>query len=324
MQYKYLRGTGVRVSRVSLGTMTFGDQVGQKEAERIIDCAFERGVNFIDTADVYTGGESERIVGGAISGKRDKIILATKVGGGMSREVNSSGLSRVHIINKVEQSLSALGTDYIDLYYMHFPDNGTPIEEYLYTMDNLVREGKLRYYGVSNFSAWQLVQLLWKSDTRSLIAPVVTESVYNLVTRGVEDELLPALAHNNIGLTVYNPLAGGLLSGKYHSFDETPEGTRLSLSNKGYRARYWSEDNFDAIAELSAIADAIGIDLITLSYKWLAMQPLVDSIICGVSSMKHLEQNLSLIDAADIPEESLKEIDAVWAKLNGNRYSYHK
>ena len=251
MEYTTLGTSGLKVSRVCLGTMTFGGQSDAEESGRIVRAAMDKGVNFIDTANIYPvmkGGVSESIVGESLRGVRDQVVLATKAGGRMGRGVNDSGLSRAHLVRSVEDSLRRLQTDYIDVFYLHFPDPATPIEETIQTMDMLVRSGKIRYYGLSNYSAWQCCDAVHKAREMGCLAPVVTESVYNLITRGLDDEMVPFLKQSGMGLAVYNPLAGGLLTGK-HTRDHAEANSRYD-SDRGYRARYWKERNWDAIEEL--------------------------------------------------------------------------
>ncbi len=216
MQYCYLPASSLQVSRLSLGTMMFGGQTDESSALAIMDYAFDHGINVFDTANVYNEGRSEQIVGKALQGRRDRIILATKVRNAMGKDVNCEGLSRSQILYQAEQSLRRLNTDYIDIYYLHKPDYHTPIEETMEAVSSLVRAGKVRYIGVSNYAAWQLSDILALCDKRNYIAPVITQNVYNMITRGLESELLPCIDHHKVGLTIYNPIAGGLLAGKQH------------------------------------------------------------------------------------------------------------
>jgi len=320
VEYRHLTGTGIKVSRLCLGTMTFGEQVGEQDAISMTHFALDQGVNFIDTASTYTKGRSEEIVGKALRGRRDKVILATKAGFPVGDGPNESGLSRVHVIRQLEISLRRLQTDYVDIYYMHLPDSRTPLDEALETFSILVRSGKVRYVGVSNFAAWQVCGMLWKSDRNGYVAPAVSQMVYNLITRGIEQEFVPFIREHKLGLVVYNPLAGGLLTGK-HRPDAVPENTRFSL-NKGYMDRYWHEDNFRAVGMFSEIARTSGIGPVELAMRWCATQPFVDSIIIGFSKFEQLRQNLASLDGGELPPDVMAACDEVWKRLSGNRFSY--
>jgi len=322
MDLKYLPSTGIQLSALTLGTMMFGGQTDEIESLRIMDLAFERGVNSFDTANVYNQGESERITGQGLKGRRNRVILATKVCGRMGTDPNDSGLSRRNILASAEDSLRRLGTDYIDIYYLHSPDSHTPVEESLYAMDSLIRSGKVRYAGISNFAAWQAADILHISDRRGYSAPVVTQNVYNLLTRGIEAEFAPFLRAHHMGMAVYNPLAGGLLAGK-HKKDKPEDNTRFAL-NKEYWRRYWSQENFTAVERLQTIAGESELSLLQLSYKWLAIQPEVSTIICGVSNLSQLEENLGLLQGPPINQQALAACDELWHSLAGTRFAYNR
>ena len=260
MQYCNFPQTGLNVSRICLGTMMFGGQTDEAESLKIMDYAFDHGVNFFDTANGYNQGASEVIVGRGLAGRRHEIILATKVWSQMGSNPNDRGLSRYNILSGVEASLKRLNTDYIDLYYMHMPDYKTSVEESLQAMDSLVRSGKVRYIGVSNYASWQMADMLAVCDKRNLIPFVITQNVYNLLTRGIDAELVPFIQEHKIGLTIYNPIAGGLLAGK-HTPGQPSEDTRFA-NNPGYFKRYWSNDNFDALESLKEIAKEEGMSLL--------------------------------------------------------------
>lgn len=322
MQYTYLSSTGLKVSQLCLGTMTFGGQTSEEDSLHILDYALDHGINFLDTANIYTGGESERIIGKALKGRRDEVVLATKTGGPTGKLPNQSGLSRRQVIQSVEDSLRRLQTDYIDIFYYHFPDPRTSQEEYLETAAQLVRSGKVRYFGVSNFSAWQCCELLYKAKAMGAVAPCVSESVYSLINRGIEDELAPFLQSHNMGLTVFNPLAGGLLTGK-HSREHYTEGTRFALE-RGYAMRYWNDRNFDAVDALKKLAAENGMTMVELSYKWLLSKPWVTSIICGVSKLSQLEENAGYFDGTPMPQELAQQCDEVWSLIHGQYFNYHR
>ena len=322
MEYHFLTGTGVQVSRLCLGTMMFGGQTDEAESLRILRHAIDNGINFIDTANAYTGGNSEIITGKGIRADRSRIVLATKVNGVSGPDRNDRGLNRRHIVREAEASLRRLGTDYIDIYYLHAPDPNTPIEETLEAMDTLVRSGKVRYMGISNYAAWQISDVLWASERRGRIAPILTQNVYNLLTRSVEQELVPFLQAHRMGMAVYNPIAGGLLTGK-HKPGAPAAGTRFA-NNSVYAKRYWDDENFAAVDRLSALAAAHGMTLLQLSMKWIASRPGVDAVITGVSRLEQLVQNIASIEGEALGEDILQVCDEVWHGLTGNRFQYNR
>ena len=322
MQYRHLPSTGLKVSEICLGTMTFGGQTSAEDSKNIIACALDNGVNFIDTANIYTQGQSESIIGEALGSRRDQVILATKTGGPTARIPNASGLSRRQIITSVEDSLKRMKTDYIDVFYLHFPDKLTPPEEYIETVTTLIRSGKIRYWGVSNFSAWQCCELVHKAKEMGAIAPVVTENVYSAINRGIEGEMTTFLQKYQLGLTVFNPLAGGLLTGK-HDRNHYTEGTRFALE-KGYAMRYWNDRNFDAIDILKDVAAENGMTMVELSYKWLLSKPWVTSIICGVSKFSQIEENVTYSTEAALSPEIIAKCDSVWSMIHGSYFNYHR
>jgi aryl-alcohol dehydrogenase-like predicted oxidoreductase len=300
--------------------MMFGGQTNEADSLAIMNYAYENGINIFDTANMYTKGESERITGKGLKGRRDKIILATKVFNQTGDDPNDSGLSRRNILHALEASLKRLDTDYIDMYYLHAPDYQTSLDETLDTMSGLVRSGKVRYLGVSNFAAWQIADILALCDKRGYVAPVITQNVYNAITRGIEAELVPFLQTHGMNLTVYNPIAAGLLAGK-HKPGKPTEGTRFGL-NKMYADRYWSDENFAAIEKLTKIAEDGGMSLLQLAMKWCAAQKPVTSIITGVSRLSQLEQNIKSIEGEALAAGVLERCDEVWKALAGTRFAY--
>jgi aryl-alcohol dehydrogenase-like predicted oxidoreductase len=298
----------------------FGGQTDETESLAIMNYAYENGINVFDTANIYSDGASERIVGKGLNGRRDKIILVTKVFNPTGDDPNDSGLSRRHILNALESSLKRLNTDYIDIYYLHASDHQTSLDETLDTMSCLVRSGKVRYIGVSNFAAWQIADILALCDKRGYIAPVITQNVYNIITRSIEPELVPFLKTHGINLTIYNPIAGGFLTGK-HKPGKPKEGTRFSLKKK-YIARYWSDENFTAIEKLTKIAEEGGISLLQMAMKWCIAQKAVTSIITGASRLSQLKQNIASIEGQPLNSEILERCDEVWRSLAGMRFSY--
>ncbi|MDR3230412.1 MAG: aldo/keto reductase [Synergistaceae bacterium] len=322
MRYNNLPETNLKVSLLSLGTMMFGGQTNENESLRIMDYAYEHGVNLFDTANVYNQGESERIVGKGIKNRREKILLATKVNGQMGQDPNDAGLSRRNILSAADKSLQRLDTDYIDIYYMHAPDYKTSLEESLETMSRLVASGKIRYIGVSNFAAWQIADILAICDKRSYVTPIITQNVCNLITRGIESELVPFLKAHRLGLTTYNPLAGGLLAGK-HRPGNPAENTRFA-NNKMYYDRYWSNENFTAVEKLKAIAEKRRLNLLQLSMKWCATQEIVTSVISGVSRLSQLEQNIESLEGEPLDSEAMAQCDEIWCSLAGTRFAYNR
>jgi 1-deoxyxylulose-5-phosphate synthase len=321
MKYNNLARTSLKVSALSLGTMTFGGQTSEKDSLSIMDYAFENGINVFDTANVYNQGESERIVGKALKGRRSEIILATKVNGQMGKSMNDRGLSRRNILNALDASLKRLDTDYTDIYYLHAPDYETALDETLGTMNALVESGKIRYIGVSNFAAWQIADIFALCDKRNYVTPIITQNVYNLITRGIEAELTPFLSAHHMALTIYNPIAGGLLSGKHTVGEQPQENTRFS-TNKMYFNRYWSKENFQAVEKLTQIATDCGLTLLQLAMKWCIENASVTSTISGVSKLSQLQQNIESLEGDCLEAETLAACDAVWHSLPENRFSY--
>lgn len=322
MQYNNLPGTSLKISLLCLGTMMFGEQTNETDSLKIMDYAYEHGMNFFDTANVYNLGESERIVGKGLKGRRDEIILATKVRGKMGENPNDAGLSRRNILSSVDASLKRLETDYIDIYYMHAPDYETSMEESLETMSALVKSGKIRYIGVSNFAAWQIADMLSICDKRNYVSPIITQNVYNAITRGIEAELIPFLKEHNIGMSIYNPIAGGFLAGK-HKPGNPSENTRFS-NNKSYYDRYWSDENFTAVEKLTEIATKHNLSILQLAMKWCAGQKSVTSIITGVSRLSQIEQNIASVEGDPLDAETLAQCNEVWHSLAGTRFGYNR
>jgi aryl-alcohol dehydrogenase (NADP+) len=316
---KNLGSSGLKVSGLCLGTMTFGVQSDEQTSHAILNTAIEHGVTFIDTADVYPlggglerAGRTEEIIGSWLPPHRDEVVLATKCVGSMGRSPNQQGASRKHIIEAVEASLRRLQTDTIDLYQLHSYDSTTPIEETLHALDHLVNSGKVRYVGCSNYKAWQLARALGRSDLHGLIRFTSVQPRYNLVFREIERELLPLCDVESIGVIPYNPIAGGLLSGK-HDFASGPEaGTRFNVSPAStlYRDRYWNERVFATAAELSQVAKEIGTSLVTMAVAWVRQQPQVTSPIIGASRVEQLHDSL-LGGTFVIDDETLQRLDTI-------------
>lgn len=290
MEYRQLGRSGLRVSEIGLGGNNFGGRTDEKTSIEIIGHASDSGVTFIDTADVYTGGKSEELVGKAIKGKRSQFTIATKFGNPRSIRPGRQPASRSHIVESVEGSLRRLGTDHIDLYYLHNPDPGTPIEETLRALDDLVRAGKVRYLGCSNLAAWQVCGALWTSRLNKLEAFIVVESRYNLLDRAVERELVPCCQSYGIGLIPYAPLGSGLLTGKYRRGQPAPAGTRLA--DPMYSVLLKDAD-FNRLDKLEAFALERGHTVGELAIAWLLSHPWLGSVIAGVTSTRQLDANVA-------------------------------
>ena len=315
MDYVNLGRTGLEVSRICLGCLTFGGQADEEESRRIVDTAWDAGINFFDTANVYTETLSETYLGNALKGRRDRAVIATKVRGRMGPGVNDAGLSRKHIMDAVDASLMRLQTDYIDLYQVHSWDEDTPLEETLRALDDLVRLGKVRYIGCSNFAGWQLTKSLWISDVKGLARFQTVQPRYNLLFRGIEEELLPVCLSQDVGVIPYNPIAAGLLTGKHKRGQPPVPGTRFDL-REVYRDIYWYERNFEAVEKLEAIAGKYRHTLLQLALSWVLANPAITSAIVGASSAEQLQQSISAAEASLEPEE-IAACDPVWEELKG-------
>jgi aryl-alcohol dehydrogenase-like predicted oxidoreductase len=303
MDYRQLGGSGLRVSSLTLGTMTFGGRgqfrdVGQTDLEgarRQIDMALDAGVNLIDTADVYSDGAAEEIVGQALEGRRDQVLLATKARFPMGPGPNDAGLSRQHLINACEASLRRLQTDHIDLYQVHEWDGQTPVEETLAALEHLVQSGKVRYVGCSNFAGWQVMKALGTAD-RTGLPRYVSQQVYmSLQERSAEYEIVPAALDQGLGLLIWSPLAGGLLSGKYRRDQEAPEGSRHA--SEWDEPPVYDEDKlYDTIDVLVEIAEGRGVSPAQVALAWLLGRPAVTTVIVGARTDEQLSDNLAAAD----------------------------
>lgn len=314
MKYRLFADTGVFVSELCLGAMTFGGQGGmwetigglqQGEVDKLVGRALDGGINFIDTANVYSTGESETMTGKALKGRRQDVILATKVRGRMGPGANDVGLSRLHIMQSVEASLKRLGTDYIDLYQIHRSDNLTNIEDTLRALDDLVRQGKVRYVGCSNLPAWELMKSLGVSRAENLERFKSTQSFYSLAGRELERDTIPLLQDQGLGLLVWSPLAGGFLSGKF-TRDGEGSGRRASFDfppidkDKGY----------DIVEVLSAIAKDHSVSVAQVALAWVLANKTVTSVIIGARKMEQLEDNLGAVDV-ELNADELAKLDEV-------------
>lgn len=306
MQYRQLGNSGVRVSVIGMGTNQFGKVVAQEAVNEIIAAAQDHGLNFIDTADVYADSQSETTLGNALKGRRQHFVIATKVYHKMGDGPNDYGSSRYHIMNGVEASLRRLQTDHLDLYQMHRWDDTTPIAETMRALDDLIRSGKVRYIGASQYAAWQLAEANLLAELRGWSSFVTIQSHYHMLEREVEKEVLPYCRAHGVGFIPFFPLAGGFLTGKYKRGEPAPPGSRGESS--GYVQQYMNEANYTRIEKLEQWAEERGRSLGELSHAWLLAQPQVCSVISGLTRLDHLLQNLKAGDW-DLSAEELKQVN---------------
>ncbi len=298
--------TGLTVSRLALGTMTFGLQTDEAVSHRILDRATDGGINFIDTADVYplgggidTAGRTEEIVGRWLraqgASRRSQFIVATKAVGKVGPNSWDQGASRKHLLDAIDASLARLQVDHVDLYQLHHDDPATPLDESLEALDTIVRSGRARYIGVSNFLAYRLARAIGRAELRKLTQLVCVQPRYSLLFREIERELLPLAGEEGLGVIPYNPLAGGLLTGKYKPETKPDENTRFTLGTAGgmYQTRYWNERSFATVAQLHALAGEAGVPLATLAVAWVMANPLVTAPLLGASRPEQLDATLA-------------------------------
>ncbi|MDR3625943.1 MAG: aldo/keto reductase [Ignavibacteriaceae bacterium] len=299
MKMNYLGHSGVKVSELCFGAMTFGGkghwktvgEVEQHDANDIVSMAIDGGINFFDTADVYSEGKSEEILGKALGPKRKEIVLATKVRGRTGSGPNDIGLSRLHIIENCNASLKRLGTDYIDLYQVHNFDPFTPLEETLRALDDLVRDGKVRYIGASNFSGWQLMKALAISEKHNLEKFITTQSFYSLIARDLENELVPLCLDQKLGVLTWSPLGGGFLTGKYRRAAKRPDNARRTDKESQF-LQFDEEKGFDIIEELEKISKGHNATIAQAALNYLLRKPAVTSVIIGAKTKEQLADNL--------------------------------
>ncbi len=287
MDYRQLGRTGLQVSAIGLGTNNFGRQLDAKATEIVINHALDMGINMIDTANSYSGGRSEEFIGRALKGKRHKAIIATKVSSRVGEGPNMGGNSRQHILAEVENSLRRLGTDYIDLYQIHWWDPDTPIEETIKTLNDLISQGKVRYIGCSNLKAWQLCESVWTARTSGLASFASIQPRYSMMDREVESELAPFCESYGVGILPYYPLANGFLTGKYVRGQTVPEGTRLADNDRGM----FTDENFDMLERLEAFCAERGHTVLELAFAWLLANPNVSSVIAGATKAEQVVGN---------------------------------
>ncbi len=296
MDYRQLGRSGIRVSPICLGTMMFGGRTDEPESRRIIDTARDQGVNFIDTADVYNDGRSEQIVGRAIAADRDRWVLATKVANRMGEDPNRAGLSRRWVMRAVEDSLARLGTDYLDIYYLHKEDHATPLAETLGAVADLIRQGKIRYFGVSNYRAWRIAEIVNICKGLSIDPPAVCQPYYNAMNRMPEVEILPACGHYGIGVAPYSPLARGVLTGKYLPDQAPPDGTRAGARDARMMQSEWRQESLLIAQQLKAHAEARGITPGQFAVAWVLNNRLVTAPVAGPRTLDQWRDYVAALD----------------------------
>lgn len=302
MDYRNLGRSGLKVSAISLGTNAFGHRADEATSIAIVHKALDSGINLIDTADIYTGGDSERIIGKALQGRRSEAVLATKVYFRMGNGANDAGLSRQHILDGVDASLKRLQTDYIDLYQVHNFDPDSPLEETLQVLNDLVRWGKVRYIGCSNFAAWQIVKALSISERHGWARFISNQPEYSAANRQIEREVIPAGLSEGVGQIVYFPLAGGLFTGKYKRGEAPPEGSRAITQGERFSNRWLTDRNFTLAEGMERVAAEVGISVSHLAIAWAVAKPGVASAIVGASKVEQLIDNLGAAEVKLSPE----------------------
>lgn len=313
MKHKRLGNTGLIVSEVALGTMQFGKKMnmgglGQKETDAMVKFALDRGINLIDTADVYSLGESETLLGNSLNGIREEIVLATKVRLPMSGNFNRSGATRVNILRGIESSLSRLKTDYIDLYQVHGWDSNTPLEETIRTLDDIVRQGKARYIGLSNYFAWQAATSIQLQNREHLEPFVSAQLHYSLVDRGIEHEWVSFCEYYNLGILVWSPLAGGFLSGKYEKERQAPAETRFSEA--GQFVPFDRARGYAIIEVLKRVAKRRNASPAQIALAWILRKPCISSVIIAARKIEHLDDNVRAVDLV-LTDDDIRELDEI-------------
>lgn len=320
MRYRYLGNSGLKVSELCLGVMTFGGDtlvsdlatVAQKEADSITSAAIDLGINFFDTADVYSGGISETVLGKALGNLRKEVVVATKVRFAMSNKPNDTGLSRAHIIESCENSLRRIGTDFIDLYQIHSYDAGTPLEETLRALDHLVKSGKVRYIGCSNLTAWQTMKALAVSEKLNLERFITTQLYYSIGARDIEHELVPLCVDQNLGILCWSPLSGGFFTGKFRKGTSLPENARRS-NREASSLKFWpvdEEKGFEIVEKLEAIGKKHNKSVAQTALNWLLQKPKISSVIIGARNIQQLTENTGAIGWNLSPDDTI-ELDII-------------
>lgn len=311
MEYRNLGLSGLRISPICLGTMMFGGPTDEALSSRIINKARETGVNFIDTADVYNEGRSEEFVGRAIAPNRTDWVLATKVANPTGSSPNSKGLSRRHIMEAAEASLRRLGTDWIDIYYLHKEDHATPLAETVGAMGDLVRQGKIRYFGVSNYRAWRVAEICRLCDELGTDRPIVSQPYYNAMNRMPEVEVLPACGHYGLGVASYSPIARGILAGKYLPGQAPPEGSRATdPTGSGFIKGFLRDEVLERVQRLKPLADEAGLSLAQLAVAWVLQNDNVATAIVGASRPEQVRDNVAAA-GVKLEDDLMKAVDDV-------------
>ena len=319
MEHTRFGRTGLKVSRLCLGTMTFGLQCDEATSRAIMDRAFEAGIDFFDTADVYPlgggvelAGRTEEVVGRWMQGRRREVVIATKAAARVGNQPWDEGNSRKHLLDAIDASLRRLGTDHVDLYQLHWDDPATPLDETLEALDTIVQSGRARYIGVSNFVAWRLAKMLGRAELLRLGAPVSVQPRYNLLFRQFERDLFPLAAEEGLAVIPYNPLAGGLLTGKYQVGMAPQEGTRFTLGKSAemYQQRYWHERELATASSISDVAKANGLVPAQLAVAWVLANPAITSVIIGASKPAQLADSVAAVDVK-LSAELLEQLDAM-------------
>jgi len=322
MKYRRLGGSGLKLSALGLGTNAFGKRADEEASVRVLDFAIGNGINFIDTANIYAGTESERIIGKALAGRRHEVILATKAGLPKGKGPYDKGSSRHHLMQELEGSLKRLQTDYVDLYQIHTFDPETPLEETLRTLDDMVRSGKVRYIGASNYAAWEMMKALGISEKLGLHRYVSNQVCYSLADRTPERELVPLCEDQGVGIIPYYPLAGGILTGKYTSAEAVPAGSRAETDPNF--TRFLQDDRLELGREVARLAAELGCTPGALSLAWLMHQPVVSSVIVGATRGEQMSDNLASVELS-LSADVLDKLDQLTDKyVHGKPFATYR
>jgi aryl-alcohol dehydrogenase-like predicted oxidoreductase len=309
MEYRRMGRSGLKVSEICLGTMTFGHGTDQAEATRIVNIARDAGINFFDTANTYSSGESEIILGKTLKGKRRDAVVATKFFNPVGTGANDSGMSRLHIMQAIDDSLQRLQMDYVDIYYIHHVDTQAPLEEMLRALDDLVRQGKVRYIACSNYEAWRMLEAIWISDSKNLARFECYQPQYSLVVRDIEEEIIPVCQLKGVGVVVWSPLAGGFLTGKYKPGQRSVTGAR-SAEGWAYPQRYFAPNADETLELLLSTATTLNRTPAQVAVRWILEQPAITSAIVGARTAAQLQDSLGATgwQLAGDPLERLNEL----------------
>jgi 1-deoxyxylulose-5-phosphate synthase len=322
METRTIPHTVLTVSRACLGTMTFGAQCDETTACRMLELCLDQGINFIDTANVYAGGASEKILGSILRNRRHRVVLASKVGIPTGDVADQRGLSRAAIVRAIDESLTRLQTDYLDIYYLHQPDHSVAAEESLSTLEDLRVAGKIRYPAASNYAAWQICQMQSLARAKGFGPIHIAQPLYNLLSRGAEQEFFPMAKSLDVYTLAYNPLAGGLLTGK-HGNNMPQPGTRFEQI-PGYMTRYWHSVNHDAVEQFRSLARQAERSMISLAMNWILHHTAADGIILGASSADQLRENLAALNDGSLSSQTVAACDEIWHRLRGVAPQYNR